>query len=122
MRIDAYTKAVLTVIAGCLVWMCVSGLFVAPVAAQRDPQEVVVVGARAPVPIVAQTPVPVITPPRTSLVVRPGAEWYQDALPVDAPRPLPTRLTGIEHPAGAGRWDPVDVNVKDQPRKGAPGH
>lgn len=117
MRVDAYTKAVLTIIAACLLWMCVSGAVIRPVAAQgtrdREPQEVILLGSRAPVAV--------ITAPRTSLVVRPGAEWYQDPLPVDAPRPLPTRLTGIERPA-SGRWDPLDVNVKEQPRKTAPGH
>ncbi len=126
MRVDAYTKVVLTIIAGCLVWMCISGLFVAPVAAQRpagkEPLEVTVVGVHAPVPILAQAPIPVITAPKTSLVVRPGAEWYSDALPVDAPRPLPTRLTAIERPLGAVRWDPLDVNVRQQPRKSEPGH
>lgn len=126
MRVDAYTKVVLTIIAGCLVWMCVSGLFVTPVSAQRpadkEPLQVMVVGATRPVPIVAQAPVPVITPPKTSLVVRPGVEWYSDALPVEAPQPLPTRLTAIERPQGAVRWDPLDVNVKQQPRKSEPGH
>jgi len=115
MRIDAYTKAVLTIIAACLVWMCVTGGLVTPVAArqQREPQEVLLVGSRVPLAV--------ITAPRTSLVVRPGAEWYDAALPVDAPRPLATRLTAVDR-QGAGRWDPLDVNVKDQPRKGAPGH
>ncbi len=125
MRVDVYTKVVLTIIAACLVWMCVSGLFVTPAAAQRvdrQPTDVVVVGTRGPVPIVAQTPVPVVTPARTSLVVRPGAEWYADALPIEAPIPLPTRLTGIERQPGPSHWDPVDVNVKQQPRKSEPGH
>jgi hypothetical protein len=116
MRVDAYTKAVLTIIAACLLWMCVTGATLTPVAAQalrdREPQEVILIGSRAPVPVV--------TPPRTSLVVRPGAEWYQEPLLVDAPRPLPTRLTGVERQGG--RWDPLDVNVKEQPRKAAPGH
>ncbi len=117
MRVDAYTKAVLTVIALCLVWMCISGAALTPASAAqpRDPMEVVLVGARG-------TPIPVVSAPRTSLVVRPGAEWYAEALPVDAPRPLATRLTGVERAQGAGRWDPLDVNVKEQPRKAAPGH
>jgi hypothetical protein len=116
MRVDAYTKIVLTIIAACLVWMCVSGAVVAPVSAQRpqrEPQEVVLIGSRAPVAVV--------TAPRTSLVVRPGAEWYEDPLPVDAPRPLPTKLTGIER-GTAARWDALDVSVREQPRKATPGH
>lgn len=117
MRVDAYTKVILTIIAACLVWMCLTGALTTPVAAQRserEPQEMVLVGSRVPVPVV--------TAPRTSLVVRPGPEWYEATLPVDAPRSLPTRLTGVERQPGSGRWDPLDVNVKEQPRKAAPGH
>ncbi len=119
MRVDAYTKAVLTIIAACLLWMCISGALLTPVGAQgqKEPQEVMLVGSRVPVPVV--------TGPRTSLVVRPGPEWYQEPLLIDAPRPLATtsRLIGIERPGpGTGRWDPLDVNVKEQPRKTAPGH
>ncbi len=114
MRVDAYTKAVLTVIAACLLWMCFTGSVITSAGAQapREPQEVVVVGTRAPVPVT--------TAPRTSLAVRPGPEWYEQALPVQVPRPLPTTVTGIDRSSG-GRWDPLDVNVKEQPRKGAPG-
>ncbi len=115
MQVDAYTKVVLTIIAACLLWMCVAGAVLTPVAAQgpREPQEVVLVATRGPLPV--------MTPPRTSLVVRPGAEWYQEPLPIDAPRAIPTRLAGIERP-GTGRWDSLDVNVKEQPRKTTPGH
>lgn len=45
MRIDLYTKMILTVIAACLVWLCISGTPLAPVVqAQPARQEVVVVG------------------------------------------------------------------------------
>ncbi len=105
MRIDAYTKAVLTVIALCLVWICISGRFSTPVSAIA-PQEVVLVGVRGE---------------RTVVPVRPTDEWYDTALPIDAARPLPTRLMAIERGAGA-RWDPMEVNVREQPRKANPGH
>jgi hypothetical protein len=126
MRVDAYTKAVLTIIAACLLWMCVAGTVLTPVAAQaqREPQEVIIVGSRTPQDVTlvgSRTPIPVMTPPKTSLMVRPGAEWYQEPILVDAPRPLLTKLAGVERPA-VGRWDPLDVNVKEQPRKTTPGH
>lgn len=127
MRIDAYTKVVLTIIAACLVWICVTGTLFAPAAAQspQAPQEVVVVGVRSPVAVV--------TPPRTALsvvygsdvplAVRPGPEWYAKPVParVTASEPLPMRLIGVEREKG-DRWDAIDVNVKEQPRKTSPGH
>jgi len=127
MRIDAYTKVVLTIIAASLVWICVAGMLFAPAAAQsqQPPQEVVVVGVRSPVAVV--------TPPRTALsvvygsdvpvVVRPGVEWYAKPVParVAASEPFPARLIGVEREKGE-RWDAIDVNVKEQPRKAGPGH
>ncbi len=126
MRVDAYTKAVLTVIAACLVWLCVTGAVLTPVSAQatRQPQEVIIAGSREPLEttlVGTRAPIPVMTPARTSLTVRPGSEWYQEPILVDAPRPLPTRLTGVER-AASGRWDAIDVNMKEQPRKATPGH
>ena len=45
MRIDLYTKAVLTVIAGCLVYLCVGRPSVLPQAhAQAQPSRVVIAG------------------------------------------------------------------------------
>lgn len=105
MRVDGYTKAILTIIALCLVWMCIRGTAVTPLSAQ-GPQEVVLVGVRGA---------------RTILAVRPTGDWYEAALPVDAPRPLPTRVVGVEHGPTA-RWDAVDVAVRDGQRKTMPGH
>lgn len=48
---DVYTKAVLTVIAGCLLWLCVARPLLSPrtvARAANTPQEVVVVGLKAP--------------------------------------------------------------------------
>ncbi len=107
MRIDTYTKVVLTIIAACLVWMCVSGSAMAPLSAQ-GPQDVVLVGVRGERGM--------------SLAVRPTDDWYRNALPVDVPRAIGVRLQGIERPAPTGRWDPIDVNVKEQPKKTTPGN
>jgi hypothetical protein len=105
MKADGYTKVVLTIIAACLVWLCIRGTTITPVSAQ-SPQEVVLVGVRGA---------------RTILAVRPTGDWYETALPVEAPRPLAARIVGLER-AGAARWDAVDVNVREQPRKATPGH
>ncbi len=107
MRIDTYTKVVLTIIAACLVWICVSRLGT-PLSAQgQAPQEVVLVGIRAERGM--------------SLAVRPTDDWYRNPLPVDVTRTIGVRLLGVER-AAAGRWDPVDVNVKEQPKKATPGN
>ncbi len=110
MRVDTYTKAVLTVIAACLVWLCI-GQRAMPVSADA-PQEVIVVGVRGTVPVV--------TAPRTSLMVRPTGDWYENGLPIVSSNPLPIRITGVEK--GAAKWDPLDVNIKEGGRKPTPGH
>ena len=50
MKIDAYTKVVLTVIALCLLWQCAFQLVATPVSAQpiRDGQAVVITGIQIP--------------------------------------------------------------------------
>jgi len=50
MPTDRYTKVTLTLILGCLLWLCVANLFVQPRVTARaaGPQEVVVVGLKAP--------------------------------------------------------------------------
>jgi hypothetical protein len=48
MTIDAYTKVVLTIIAGCLLWLCVHG-FSPAVSAQAGVQRVVVADWEKPV-------------------------------------------------------------------------
>jgi hypothetical protein len=45
LRTDLYTKAVLTIIAVCLVWLCLGGpSLMTPAQAQTAPTEVVIVG------------------------------------------------------------------------------
>lgn len=51
MQPDAYTKVVLTVIAACLLWLCFANVPLIPrsvAQAVARPQEVVVVGLKAP--------------------------------------------------------------------------
>jgi hypothetical protein len=59
MIVDRYTKTILTVIAVCLVWLCVGNArFGAPLEAQqpREPQRVVIVGWTAPEAVTIQAP------------------------------------------------------------------
>lgn len=96
MKIDLYTKAVLTVIAACLVWICVSG--VTPVAQ-------------------AQTAAPAPPPTRVMLVDEANRPIHAQGLrvhfggvpvPVEMPSPLPVAVRSIQR---GGAWDPLDVRV-----------
>ena len=108
MKTDFYTKVMLTVIAACLVWMCVNGITpaVSAQAQQAPPTRVIVVDEKG---------VPVST--AQGLRVNVGAQ----ALPVTIANPvmignaitianptLPVAITSIER---RGIWQPVVVDV-----------
>ena len=96
MNTDLYTKAVLTVIAVCLVWICVNGAI--PVArAQADrPQP-------TPVILVNEKGLPIYTP--QGLRVNLGAQ----PLPVIVNNaPLPVSVSSIQQ---GTNWDPILVQV-----------
>jgi hypothetical protein len=126
MRVDAYTKIVLTIIAGCLLWICVTGALTTPVSAQATvaPQEVILVGVREPVPVVSppRTSLTVVYGAETAIPVKPSADWFVRPLParLSNPEPLPMRLVGVEH-LSTVKWDPVDVNVRPQAKTPFPG-
>ena len=98
MKIDLYTKAVLTVIAACLVWICVSGI--TPVAQAQAAQAV------AP------------PPTRVMLVDEENRPIHAQGLrvhfggvplPVDVgSSPVPVALRSIQR---GGAWDSFDVRV-----------
>lgn len=44
MKADLYTRVVLTVIAACLVWLCVGPLLTAPVEAQSGYERIIIAG------------------------------------------------------------------------------
>ena len=113
MNVDAYTKAVLTAIAACLMWICVNG--VTPVAraqvARPEPTPVILVdgkgapiytsegfrvslGVKALPVIVSNAPVPVeITNPALNIAVqsiRRGTAW--DPIRVQVMREPPTLM------------------------------
>ncbi len=129
MAVDRYTKTVLTVIAACLVWLCVAGL---PGAAQA--QQAVTLqnstGAAVPVVIVG-----------TGSITRGGAlsvtfrgDRSDPTVPVTLPytpehplpaqlpytetQPMPMAITSVRH---GSQWDPVRVAVEDAALRAKPG-
>ena len=106
MKIDLYTKTILTVIAACLVWMCVTrGIPAASAQGQQLPPP-------ARVMLVDQNGAPI--PTAQGLRVNTGPEAVQvtianQSLPVTvATRPLPVSLISIER---QGSWQPIAVDV-----------
>jgi len=99
MNADCYTKTVLTVIAACLVWMCVnSGTPVASAQAQQPaPTRVVLVDERG-------------APLATALGL--AVTLTNQTLPVTIGQTVPVAITSIER---RGPWQPVVVEVLRQP-------
>ena len=140
MMVDRYTKCVLTVIAACLVWICVmgSGLPVSAQVRQRplpaaNVQPVILVGTgtmdsagavtvnfvsdrgrditELTIPVSAAQPLPVSLP-------------YSASRPLPAilsysPRdPLPIEIASVKK---TGEWEPLRAAVEDAPLRRQPG-
>ena len=137
MTVDRYTKAVLTVIAGALLYIC-AVLSAPPVAAQRasgpfgaeqlasgKPQAVVVVGwgtirgdGDIQVTTVRDANGVVRTDPHLPVKVTPSEEPLAVTLGVTPQRPLPVGLTAVT----PGReWEPIRTKVEPQPGQAVPG-
>jgi hypothetical protein len=132
MKIDAYTKTVLTVIAACLVWLCLSSAG-QTVVAQSQPalvsalpaQPVVVVGWGRLNPAVAGgVEIEWSDPQRriseTSVAVRPSTDARFDPLRVkiENPAPVPVSLDAVHKGA---TWDPIRTQVEKDPPQRVPG-
>ena len=110
MKPDLYTKAVLTIIAACLVWLCVGG--VTPTALAQAPA----LQQPTRVLLVDEKNVPLQT--AQGLRVNVGTQ----ALPVSVTNPsvsvavtnpsFAVALTAIER---RGSWQPIDVRVMREP-------
>ena len=118
MKIDLYTKVILTVIAVCLVWMCVNGITpaVSAQAQQAAPTRVIVVDEKG---------VPISTAQGLRVNVGPQALPVTIANPITIGTPvmignaitvanptLPVAITSIER---RGTWQPVVVEVLRSP-------
>jgi hypothetical protein len=147
MTTDRYTKVVLTVIAGCLLWMCAMGT-ARPLMAEQEPafdtasiagrvQPVVIVGtgvmdAQGKVVVnfvrrsngqVTDPTVPVKLPysQETPLPVRLPYTMTSPLpaqLSYSAATPLPVAITGIKR---ALDWEPIRTQVEDAPLRRTPG-
>lgn len=146
MTVDRYTKAVLTVIAGCLLWICAMGtgqaLSAQSPALLRIPnanvQPVIVVGTGT---LDQQGTVTVSYSQQDGGVRRtdptlPVALPYTPArplpvaLPYTAASPMPARLTNasdapipveINAVRKMGQWEPIRTSVEDAPARTKPG-
>ena len=111
MKSDLYTKAILTVIALCLVWMCLNGA-TPSVRAQGNPTPAL----PQPVLLVDSRGVPVITP--QGLPVNLGSATVpvlirNQTVPVQVGNDmLPIVLRSIER---GGVWQPIQVDVLRPP-------
>jgi hypothetical protein len=109
MNVDAYTKGVLTVIASCLIWICVNGM--TPVAgaqaARPEPTPVVLVDGKG---------APIYTSEgfRVSLGVKELPVIVSNpSLPVEITNPsLAVAVRSIQRGAA---WDPIQVQVMREP-------
>jgi len=92
---DLYLRAVLTVIALCLVWMCFNGVTPKAFAQAKpaEPMRVVLVDERNVAISTAQ-----------GLHVNLGLQ----TVPVSIAAPVPVRVTSIER---SGVWQPIEVRV-----------
>jgi hypothetical protein len=109
MNVDAYTKAVLTVIAACLVWMCVNGMTPAANAQAGRPEP-------TPVMLVDAKGVPIYTSEgfRVSLGVKALPVVVSNmSVPVEITNPsLAVAVRSIQR---GTMWDPIHVQVMREP-------
>jgi hypothetical protein len=142
MTIDRYTKAVLTVIAGCLLWMCVMGSGRSVQAQVSALDAAAFAGRIQPVVIVGTGWMDAQGKVAVNFVRRNGAQVTDATIPVAAETPLPVRLpytaasplpaqllysagsplpvaiTGIKKTT---EWEPIRTQVEKAPVQGTPG-
>jgi hypothetical protein len=146
MTIDRYTRAMLTVIAGCLLWICAMGIG-RPIAAQpatadlstfqAGVQPVVIVGTGSmdqngniAVKLLAEggmrrtDPSIAVTLPYTPAKPLPVGMPYTTANPMPSQlfytpaAPLPVEITAVKK---TGDWEPLRAEVEDAPVRKTPG-
>jgi hypothetical protein len=145
MIVDRYTKVVLTVIAGCLLWICAMGAgqaasaqtagFLKLTNAQVQPVVIVGTGTLDPQGTVTVNYVQLDGGRRTDPTL-PVALPYTSArplpvtLPYTASSPMPARLTNasdapvpveISAVRKMGEWEPIRTSVEDAPARKRPG-
>ena len=133
MIVDRYTKAVLTVIAGCLLWICAMGAgqsasaqtagFLRLTNAQVQPIVIVGTGTLDSEGTVTVNYVQQNGTRRTDPTL-PVALPYTDASPMPArltnaaDAPVPVEISAVRK---VGEWEPIRASVEDAPMKKRPG-
>ena len=117
---DRYTRAVLTVIAGCLLLQCAL-LVGARVEAQQPvappmAQPVVIVGWGELLPNGQVR----LAPPQTPLPVGIAAPQTLPVMLNPPPQPIPVAIASIQH--GAGSWDSINTRIDPQGPAATPGY
>jgi hypothetical protein len=137
MTVDRYTKAVLTVIAGCLLWICAMGAGI-PLGAQPRPLRLDNTAVQATVQPVIVVGTGTLDSRGTLTIAYPRHEDNRDrtdptlavTLPYSAANPMPSQLfyTGaaplpveISAIKKVGEWEPLRAKVEDAPAKPRPG-
>lgn len=145
MTVDRYTKAVLTVIAGCLLWICAMGTGQA-LSAQSSTSARTQNASAQPVIVVGTGTVDQQGTLTVNYIVQDGVRRTDPTLPVALPysaqkplpvglpytsdSPLPARLTNasdtpvpveISAVRKVGQWEPIRTSVEDAPAKTKPG-
>lgn len=134
MNTDRYTKCVLTVIAGCLLWICAMGA-ARPVAAQPSAIDIAYFkGAVQPVVIVGTGTMDRTGKVEVNFVGRDRAQRTDPTLQVQLPysnlNPLPASLpytaaapipVEISAVRKTGEWEPLRARVEDAPVRPKPG-
>ena len=110
MNVDTYTKGVLTIIAACLIWMCLNGVTPAANAQAKLPQP-------TPVVLVDANGIPIYGP--EGLRVTTGKSIFGVA--VMNQQPLQVQVTNRAVPVAVhsiqrtGNWDVIPVQVMREP-------
>lgn len=120
MKADTYTKGLLTVIAACLVWMCLNGITPAAQAqgARSEPTRVVLVDANGNA--IKVLPVMVANQAMTVQVANAplAVAVANQSLAVAVSNPsLPVTVHSIQR---SNQWDPIEVRVLREPNTPMP--
>lgn len=134
MNIDRYTKFVLTVIAGCLLWICAMAAG-RPLAAQSSTmdigsfksavQPVVIVGTgtmdrtgKVVVNLNGTGAAQRTDPTLSVLLSYTAAKPLPVSLPYTSDAPIPVEISAVKK---TGEWEPIRTRVEDAPVKTKPG-
>ena len=132
MHIDRYTKGVLTVIAGCLLWICAMGV-APPVTAQVSTVDLKSMSTVAQ-PVILVGTGTIDQAGRISVNFAQGARRTDPTVAVSLPysalspmpvqlpytptAPIPVEITSVKK---MGDWEPIRASVEDAPTRPKPG-